>query len=47
VAACARVSQRFSGTFEDEGDTIAGLWSLSRDNTTWDDDVQITFRRKT
>jgi hypothetical protein len=37
-------SQRFTGTFED-GDTIAGLWKLSRDDTTWDDDLQITFRR--
>jgi hypothetical protein len=40
-------SQRFSGTFEDDGDTIVGLWNLSRDGTTWDEDLQITFRRKT
>jgi hypothetical protein len=39
-------SQRFTGMFEDDGDTIAGLWKLSRDDTTWDDDLQITFRRK-
>jgi hypothetical protein len=39
-------SQRFNGTFEDDGDTIAGLWRLSRDDATWDDDLQITFRRK-
>jgi hypothetical protein len=38
-------SQRFTGTFEDDGDTIAGLWKLSRDDTTWDDDLQVTFRR--
>jgi hypothetical protein len=40
-------SQRFTGTVEDDGDTIAGLWKLSRDNTTWDDDLRITFWRKT
>ena len=39
-------SQRFTGTLSDEGDTIAGLWKLSRDDTTWDDDLKITFRRK-
>ena len=39
-------SQRFTGTLGDEGDTIDGLWKLSRDDTTWDDDLKITFRRK-
>ena len=38
-------SQRFTGTLSDEGDTIDGLWKLSRDDTTWDDDLKITFRR--
>jgi hypothetical protein len=38
-------SQRFAGTFGDNGDTIEGLWKLSRDDTTWDDDLKITFRR--
>jgi hypothetical protein len=38
-------SQRFSGTFEDDGDTICGLWQLSRDGATWADDLAITFRR--
>ena len=38
-------SQRFTGTFEDDGDTIVGLWELSRDGETWDDDLEITFRR--
>jgi hypothetical protein len=40
-------SQRFAGTFGDDGDTIEGLWTLSRDDTTWDDDLKITFRRTT
>ena len=38
-------SQRFEGSFEDGGDTISGLWKLSRDGSSWDDDLQITFRR--
>jgi hypothetical protein len=38
-------SQRFVGHFEDGGSTIAGLWKLSRDDKTWDDDLQITYRR--
>ena len=38
--------QKFSGTFEDGGDTISGLWKLSEDNATWADDLQITYRRQ-
>ena len=38
-------SQRFAGTFSEDGDAIDGLWKLSRDDTTWDDDLKITFRR--
>jgi hypothetical protein len=38
-------SQRFTGTFSDDGDRIDGLWKLSRDETTWDDDLKIAFRR--
>ena len=39
-------SQRFTGTFSDGGDTIEGLWKLSRDDSTWDDDLEIVFRRQ-
>jgi hypothetical protein len=39
-------SQRFAGRFEDNGNTINGQWHLSRDDTTWDDDVHITYRRQ-
>ena len=39
-------SQRFTGTFEDDGATITGQWDLSRDDSTWDDDLVITYRRK-
>ena len=38
-------SQRFTGTFGDDGNTISGLWELSSDGSTWDDDLEITFRR--
>lgn len=38
-------SQRFTGTVGDHGDTISGLWELSRDGSTWDDDLEIAFRR--
>jgi hypothetical protein len=36
--------QQFAGTLGDRGDTISGL-SLSRDGSTWDDDLEITYRR--
>ena len=39
-------SQKFNGRISAEGDTIAGLWTLSRDDSTWNDDLAITFRRK-
>jgi hypothetical protein len=38
-------SQRFTGTFADGGDTIAGLWQLCTDGATWNDDAAITYRR--
>jgi hypothetical protein len=38
-------SQKFTGRVSDDGDTIEGLWKLSRDDTTWDDDLATTFRR--
>ena len=36
-------SQHFTGKIAD--DMIAGLWQLSRDGQTWDDDLAITYRR--
>jgi hypothetical protein len=38
-------SQRFTGVFSDDGDTIAGRWQLCRDDVHWNDDLQITYRR--
>jgi hypothetical protein len=39
-------SQRFTGTFADGADTIVGQWHLSRDHIHWDDDLNITYRRR-
>lgn len=41
----AGFSGRFSGTFSDDGATLSGLHQLSRDGSTWDDDLAITYRR--
>jgi hypothetical protein len=38
-------SQRFTGTFSDDGDTITGQGELSRDGENWADDLAITYRR--
>jgi hypothetical protein len=38
-------SQRFTGTFSDDGATIVGRWQLSTDDVSWDDDLAITYRR--
>jgi hypothetical protein len=37
-------SQHFIGKLG--GDMIAGLWQLSRDGQTWDDDLAVTFTRR-
>ncbi|WP_224248215.1 DUF1579 domain-containing protein [Hyalangium gracile] len=39
-------SQRFTGTFAEDGDTLIGLWQLSQDDTHWDDDLRVTYRRR-
>ena len=39
-------SQRFTGTFTDGGDAIVGRWQLCQDNVRWDDDLEITYRRR-
>jgi hypothetical protein len=38
-------SQRFIGTFSDDGSTITGRGQLSRDGASWDDDLALTYRR--
>lgn len=39
-------SQRFTGTFQDGGNTIIGQTQLRRDDVHWKDDLAITYRRK-
>jgi hypothetical protein len=39
-------SQRFTGTFSDDGDTITGRGSYSRDGSSWKDDLALTYRRR-
>jgi hypothetical protein len=38
-------SQRFTGTFSDDGDTITGQGQLSRDGSRWEGDLAITYHR--
>jgi hypothetical protein len=38
-------SQRSKMKLSDDGATLAGVWQLSRDDETWDDDLAITFTR--
>ena len=38
-------SQRFSGTLSSDGNTITGLWEMSKDGATWENDLWITYRR--
>jgi hypothetical protein len=40
-------SQRFEARLADGGHTLAGTWLLSQDDETWDDDLEITYRRAT
>jgi hypothetical protein len=34
------------GTFNDGGNTMAGLWRACEDDVHWADDLQITYRRR-
>jgi hypothetical protein len=38
-------SQRFTGIFSADGNTIVGRWELAEDGTTWRTDFDLTFRR--
>jgi hypothetical protein len=42
----AGFSQRFAGTFSDDGNTILGRWQLRSDDIHWHDDLLITYRRE-
>jgi hypothetical protein len=38
-------SQRYTWTIEDGGRVIKGKGELSRDGSTWEDDLQLTYTR--
>jgi hypothetical protein len=37
--------QRFSATFADDGQTISGRWEKARDGVTWEDDINVVYRK--
>jgi len=39
------ISQRFTGTFSDDGNTLTSQGQLSRDGSTWEDDLALEYRR--
>jgi hypothetical protein len=38
-------SQRYTGTFSDDGGTIRGDWELSHDGSTWEHDFELIYSR--
>ena len=38
-------SQRFTGTFDDDGTTITGRWEICHDGATWERDFDLTYVR--
>jgi hypothetical protein len=40
-------SQRFTASFSDDGNTIDGAWETSDDDSSWEHDFGLTFRRVT
>ena len=38
-------SQRFAGTFSDDGNAIEGAWEISDDGSTWEHDFDLTYTR--
>ncbi|MGH2542744.1 MAG: hypothetical protein ACRDIB_08105 [Ardenticatenaceae bacterium] len=38
-------SQRFTGTFSDDGNTITGFWEKSSDSLKWELDFDLTYTR--
>ena len=39
------LSQRFTGTFSDDGKTIAGAWEISHDGEAWEHDFDLTYTK--
>jgi hypothetical protein len=44
-AAAPDFSQRFAGTFADDGNTIIGRWESSPDGSSWEHDFELTYTR--
>ena len=40
-------AQRFTGTFEDDGDTIVGRWEKAEDGENYETDFELIYRRVT
>lgn len=38
-------SQRYTGTFTDDGKTISGAWEISHNGTTWEHDFDLTYTK--
>ena len=38
-------SQRFIGTFSEDGDRIDGRWEIAHDHTTWELDFELIYRK--
>src|SRR5215211_560082 len=38
-------AQRYTGTFSDDGRTIAGSWEICHDGTTWEHDFDLTYTK--
>lgn len=38
-------AQRYSGTFSDDGQTIAGAWEIAYDGVSWEHDFDLTYVR--
>ncbi|MCC6801602.1 MAG: hypothetical protein IT319_01860 [Anaerolineae bacterium] len=38
-------SQRFTGTISEDGNTIVGMGELSRDGSTWEGDLSLTYTK--
>lgn len=38
-------SQRFTGTFSPDGNTISGMWEISHDGKTWERDFDLNYTK--
>ena len=41
----APFAQRFTGRFEDDGNTIVGRWEMAEDGTSYETDFDLIYRR--